>query len=113
MDNNSQEYREILWKAMIFCLPSTSETGSLSILEWMSCEAAIITSDMGACPEMAQDIWFTVDPSIGSIKQHLEYLIKNKEKCNEFWKKARIKAVNNYDKSRILQNYIKVCEKYL
>ena len=113
MDNKSKEYTTLIWKAMIYCLPSVSESGSLSILEWMSSEDVIITTDMWVCSEMAKDIWFYVDPNIESITNQLEYLIKNEKICEKLWKKARIKAINKYDKRYIIWKYIETCKRYL
>jgi glycosyltransferase involved in cell wall biosynthesis len=113
MDNKSAEYTTILWKSMMYCLPSISESGSLSILEWMSCESTIITTNMWVCTEMAKDIGYYINPTTKSIKKQLEYLIKNYKICEGLWKKARIKAINNYDKNVTTWKYIELCKKYL
>jgi glycosyltransferase involved in cell wall biosynthesis len=98
---------------MMYCLPSISESGSLSILEWMSCESTIITTNMWVCTEMAKDIGYYINPTTKSIKKQLEYLIKNYKICEGLWKKARIKAINNYDKNVTTWKYIELCKKYL
>lgn len=113
LDKNSEEYRCLLWKAKIYCLPSVSESGSLSLLEWMSTESVIITTKKWVCLEMAKDIWIYIEPTVESIKIQLEKLIKNDNLCDELWKRAREKAVNCYDKIAIIEKYIKVCERYL
>ena len=113
MDNESKEYIDILWKSMIFCLPSISESGSLSLLEWMSCESTILTTNMWVCSEMAKDIWMYVEPNVENIKLQLKYLMGNRHICEELWKKSRIKAINNYDKNIIIWKYVDTCEKYL
>lgn len=113
IDNNTENYRNLLWKSMIYCLPSVSETGSISLLEWMSTESAVITTNMWVFSEMAKDVWIYVEPTIESIKKQLEYFINNENLCKELWKKARIKAVNNYDKVLIMWKYVKILEKYI
>ena len=113
MDNKSAEYTTLLWKAMIYCLPSISENGPLSILEWMSSWCCILTTNTSGCSEMTEWIWKFIKQDIESIKNQLEQLIKNYKICEEIWKKARIKAINNYDKDLIIWRYTKLCEKYL
>ena len=113
MDNKSKEYTTILGKSMIYCLPSVSESGSLSILEWMSCWSVIVTTNMWVCSEMAKDIWFYVKPTLESIKKELEYLIKNNNVCVELWKNAREKTIKHYDKNNIISKYVYTCKKYL
>ena len=113
VDNKSEEYVELLWKTRIYCLPSVSENGPVGILEWMSSGCSIITTENTWCLEMAKDIWIFVDPTVESIKSQLEYLIGNDNLCDELWKKARIKAINNYDKNWIIWKYVKIVERYL
>ena len=113
MDNTSIEYVELLWRSAIYCLPSVSESWSLTLLEGMSSECAILTTNMWVCSEMAKDVWFYVDPNVKRLKKQLDYLIKNNKICEESWKKSRIKAINNYDKKDILRKYTNICESYL
>ena len=113
MDNRSKEYTILLGKSMIYCLPSVSESGSCSILEWMSCGSIILTTSMWVCAEMAKDVWLYVEPNVESIKLQLDYLINNFFMCDELWKKARIKAINNYDENVIIWRYIELCKRYL
>lgn len=112
MDNKSKEYTNLLWKSIIYCLPSVSENWPISILEWMSSWCCTITTNSSGCFEMAEWIWKYVEPNIESIKSQLEHLINNLHTCNELWKKARIKAINNYDKNVIIWRYINICKKY-
>jgi glycosyltransferase involved in cell wall biosynthesis len=98
---------------MIFCLPSASENGPVSILEWMSSWCCVLTTDSTGCIEMTEWIWQYVKHNVESIKTQLEYLMNNPCICEELWKKARIKAINNYDKNVIIKRYIDLCKKYL
>ena len=113
IDNESKEYIELLWKSMIFCLPSVSENGPISILEWMSCGCCITTTNSSGCLEMAEWIWKFVKSNAESIQSQLEYLIKNEKVCEELWEKARIKAINWYNKANLMQKYIEVCKRIL
>ena len=113
INNKSKEYSDLLWKSMIYCLPSVSENWPISILEWMSSWCTILTTATTWCLEMSEWIWFYAQPEIESIKLQLEYLINTPQICKESWKKARIKAINNYDKNIIIKKYIKIIERYL
>lgn len=113
IDNKSKEYKNLFWKAMIFCLPSASENGPVSILEWMSSWCCVLTTDSTGCIEMTEWIWQYVKHNVENIKTQLGYLINNQYICEELWKKARIKAINNYDKNVIIKRYIDLCKKYL
>jgi len=113
IDNKSKEYKNLFWKAMIFCLPSVSENGPVSILEWMSSWCCILTTDSTGCLEMTKWIWQYVKHDVESIKKQLEYLINHPHICERLWKKSRIKAINNYDKNNTIWKYIKLCKKYL
>jgi len=110
INNKSNQYKDLLWRSMIYCLPSLSESGSLAILEWMSSGAAILTTDMWVCSEMAKNIWFYIKPNVENIKKQLENLTKNGSLCEKLWKKARIKAINNYNKEIVIEKYIETCK---
>lgn len=112
IDNKSKEYIELLWKAKIYCLPSVSESGSLALLEWMSSWCLVITTDMWVCSEMAKNIGFYVEQTVESIKDKLEYLLSNEDVFNDYWEKARKKAIDIYDKNHIIQKNIDMCKKY-
>ena len=113
MDNKSKEYTTLIWKAIIYCLPSVSENGPVSILEWMSSWCCTVTTNSSGCFEMTEWIWKYVEPNLESIKLQLEHLINDLDTCKELWKKARIKTINKYDKNIIIWKYIETCEKYL
>jgi len=112
VNNNSKEYVELLWRAMIYCLPSVSESWSLSILEWMSSECTIITTNMWVCSEMAEGVWIYTEPYVESIKGKLEYCINNKKLSIDLWKKSRIKCVSNYEKNKLLWRYVLLCKRF-
>ena len=113
IDNKSEKYVALLGKSMVYCLPSISENSPIGILEWMSSWCAVLTTATTWCLEMTEWFWFYADPEIESIKLQLEYLINTPHICEESWKKARIEAINNYDKNLIIKKYIDTYEKYL
>jgi glycosyltransferase involved in cell wall biosynthesis len=105
MDNNSEEYINLLWKTMIYCLPSVSENWPISILEWMASWCAIVTTNLGWCGEMVKDTWFFIQPNVGSIKNWLLYLINHDCEVEKLGKNSRYRAVNSYDKNNISQEW--------
>lgn len=113
INNKSENYATLLGKSMIYCLPSIAENSPISILEWMSSWCSIVTTKSTGCFEMTEWIWQYVEPNIESIKSQLGYLMNNLYLCERLWKKARIKAINNYDKSVIIWKYLEICKKYL
>ena len=109
MDNTSNEYIKLLWRAKIFCLPSVSENSPISILEWMSSWCSVVTTNTTWCFEMAKDIWVFIEPNVNCIKKTLCKLISD-DACWEYWEKARKKAIVIYDKNIIIWQYVNICE---
>ncbi len=58
--------------------PSLHETFGLPILEAMACGCPVITSDVGACPEVAGDSALFVNPrSVDDITNAMKRLIED------------------------------------
>lgn len=106
IDNKSKEYATILGKSTIFCLPSVSENGPISILEWMSSWCIILTTASTGCIEMTEWIWIYINPTVESIKEQLESLIENPDSFKNLWDDARKKAISIYDKNKTTKKYI-------
>ena len=60
MDATSDEYRDLLGRSAVFCLPSERENASVSLLEAMSAGCAVITSTASGCAETVSDTGITV-----------------------------------------------------
>jgi glycosyltransferase involved in cell wall biosynthesis len=107
----TQDLPAIYAAASVFVMPSLYEGFGLPILEAMSCNCAVITSDRGSLKEVGGDAVFTVNPeSIDSIKEGILKVIhdntlrknliqKGKERIKDFtWKKTTEKTVEVYEK---------------
>ena len=60
MDGASPQYRELVGRAAIYCLPSERENASIALLEAMSAGCAVITSTAPGCAETVGDAGLTV-----------------------------------------------------
>lgn len=59
---NSEELAELYRNALAFVFPSLYEGFGMPILEAMSCGCPVITSNVSACPEVADQAALLVDP---------------------------------------------------
>jgi len=76
VDNTSDEYRDALSKASIYCLPSSKENASIALLEGMSAGCAVITTNVSGCPETVGDAGIVVEQKdSNAIKKALRSLI--------------------------------------
>ncbi len=105
MNYNLQEYKDLFWKAKIFCLPSVAESWSISLLEWMSAWCIPVWINRTVISEMIEWIWFFIEPTVESIQEQLEYLINN-EIDNNIWNKARERVIQKYDKQKHSNLYL-------
>lgn len=107
---------EILSTADIFLLPSQSESFGLSALEAMSCGKPVISSSVGGIPELVVHNETGYIAEIGDVDRMAKYaidLIKNEKKYRKFSENSRIRAVETFESSMIVPQYIKYYEKVL
>ena len=113
LDNKSEEYKNLLVSAKIFCHPSNSDSSPNSLLEWLAAWCVIITTNIGWCQEIVGDVWFLTDFSIDSIEKNLKSLLFDDEKLEKYAKKSRDLAVKQFDKWLMYPKYSKLFEKYM
>lgn len=93
LDNRGEEYRILLQTAAIFCLPSSRENASMSILEALHAGCAVITSNESGCKEMVSDAGILVPiADAAAIRNALEKLIKNSQLLQQYQERARVRA---------------------
>ena len=104
---------DILNSSDIFLIPSQSESFGLAALEAMACGLPVVSSSVGGLPELVRHNETGYIAEIGDIDRMAKYaieLLTNKKKYDLFAKNARDRAVNVFDKSKIIplyENYYK------
>ena len=89
--------------AEVFVFPSFYEGFGYPILEAFSCGAAVVTSNMSSCPELAADAALTVDPADpDKIAQAIARVIQDAGLRNTLRQKAlaRAQGFNNQETAR-------------
>ena len=99
---------EILNSSDLFLIPSQSESFGLAALEAMSCGLPVISSSVGGLPELISHNETGFIAEIGDVDRMAKYavdLLGNDRKYKLFSKNARDRAVNKFDKSKIIPIY--------
>ena len=99
---------EILTASDIFLIPSQSESFGLSALEAMSCGVPVVSSSVGGLPELVRHNETGFIAEIGDIDRMSKYvvdLLTNDRKYELFSKNARDRAVNVFEKSKVIPLY--------
>ena len=99
---------EILNSADIFLIPSQSESFGLAALEAMSCGKPVVSSSVGGLPELIKHNETGFIAEIGDVDRMAKYvidLLTNKKKYEAFSKNSRDRALNKFDKSKVIPIY--------
>jgi N-acetyl-alpha-D-glucosaminyl L-malate synthase BshA len=99
---------EILSAADIFLIPSQSESFGLAALEAMACGLPVVSSNIGGLPELIRHNETGFIAGIGDINRMAKYvtdLLTNQKKYELFSANARNRAVNIFNKSKIVHLY--------
>lgn len=99
---------ELLNAADIFLIPSQSESFGLAALEAMACGLPVVASSVGGLPELVKHNETGFIAEIGDIDRMAKYvidLLSNDKKYQIFSTNARNRAVNLFDKSKIIPIY--------
>lgn len=109
LNNNGEEYKNLLEQSAIYVLASEKENASIALLEAMSAGCAVITTNVSGCAETVGDEGLLIDPkdAIG-LKEKVNSFINNQDKLERFQKLAveRVKKLYNWD--IVLKKYIEV-----
>jgi len=98
--------REFLAAMDIFVIPSLSEACSMSLLEAMAMQKAIVATDVGGIPELVRDQEEALLVSPGKpqdIANKVTILLKNQNLREVLSRKARARAIENFDLSRCVE----------
>lgn len=107
---------EILSSADLFLMPSQSESFGLAALEAMACGLPVVSSSVGGLPELNIHNQTGFIAEIGDVEQMAKYvlrLLQNQKQFTTFAHNARARAVNEFDTSLILPQYVEYYEKVL
>lgn len=99
---------EILSSADLFLIPSQSESFGLSALEAMACGLPVISSSVGGLPELVRHNETGFIAEIGDVDRMAKYaleLLTNERKYKLFSENSRRRAVNKFDKSKVVPLY--------
>jgi N-acetyl-alpha-D-glucosaminyl L-malate synthase BshA len=99
---------EILTSSDIFLIPSQSESFGLAALEAMACGLPVVSSSVGGLPELIRHNETGFIAEIGDIDRMAKYtleLLSNERKYKIFSNNARSRAVDVFDKSRVVPMY--------
>jgi len=112
-----QEYiAEILPAADVFFLPSEHESFGLSALEAMSCEVPVVGSRVGGLSEVVVEgeTGFLCDPhDVECMTQLILSLFTNESWRAEIGRRARERATREFDRDRIVDQYVEVYRRLL
>lgn len=99
---------EILSSSDLFIIPSQSESFGLAALEAMACGLPVISSSVGGLPELVKHNDCGYIAEIGDVDRMAKYtldLLTNEKKYEIFSNNARKRAVNEFDKSKVIPLY--------
>jgi N-acetyl-alpha-D-glucosaminyl L-malate synthase BshA len=98
---------EILSVAVLFLMPSESESFGLAALEAMACKVPVISSNTGGLPELNIQGLTGFLSNVGDIKSmadHAVYILADKDRLKKF-KENALNRAREFDLSLILPEY--------
>ncbi len=107
---------EILSSSDLFLIPSQSESFGLAALEAMACGLPVISSSVGGLPELVKHNETGFIAEIGDVDRMAKYaleLLSNDKKYKLFSENSRERAVNIFDKSKVIPLYEEYYEQIL
>ncbi len=107
---------DILNASDLFLMPSQSESFGLSALEAMACGVPTITTSIGGLPELVIHNETGYIAEIGDIERMAKYaidLLTNPIKYKKFSENARKRAVELFNKEKIVKKYEEFYHKIL
>lgn len=106
--NTEDLYRE----ASLFVLSSQTEGSPIALIEAMAFSVPIITTSVGAIPEMVQfgkEAYIIPPDNLSALTEAIDYLVSHPEERIKLGDSGRNKYIKNYNSNVMAKNYI---EKY-
>jgi N-acetyl-alpha-D-glucosaminyl L-malate synthase BshA len=107
---------EILSSSDLFLIPSQSESFGLAALEAMACGLPVVSSSVGGLPELVKHNETGFIAEIGDVDRMAKYtleLLGNDKKYKLFSENSRQRAVDKFDKSKVVPLYEEYYEQIL
>lgn len=99
--------RELYETSRIFCLPSSRENASVSLLEAMLAGMAVVTTNVTGCPETVGDTGVVVPPDdVPALRAALIPLLESPERCAELGARAQARVRAEFDWEHITGAYL-------
>lgn len=103
-----RDVSDILRAVDVFALTSKSEASSLTLLEAMASECAIVATDVGGNAEHLTDAeqGILVSPGdVDEVAEAIEHLLDHPETCRLLGAAARCRVRSDFDLGRVVQAY--------
>jgi len=120
LDNESDEFRDLLEQCAIYVLPSDFENFPVSLLEAMAAGSAIITTKGHGCEEVVGDSAELVtsgrdnaDLCVREIRVALQRLTSEQSYCEELGSRARRRLEENFTWNAVARRYVVAYEQYV
>ncbi len=111
IDNRDELYKLLLSQATFYCLVSSNENASVSLMEAMSSGCVVITSDVSGCPETVGSAGICIAPGQAErLRQTLISLIEDASAQDSYMLSARQRAIENYAWPSITERYLKLLQ---
>jgi len=107
---------EILSSSDLFLIPSQSESFGLAALEAMACGLPVVSSSVGGLPELVKHNETGFIAEIGDVDRMAKYaleLLSNDKKYKIFSENSRQRAVDKFDKAKVVPLYEEYYEQIL
>ena len=110
--NDSEQMRRLYETASVFVLPSEAESFGVVLAEAMDAGLTIITSNVGACPDVVGDAAVLVPPrDADALRRALLGLLSNREEMARLGDMGRQRLQDVFDWPVVLERYEEVFER--
>ena len=109
LNNNSREIKNLYETSSIFVFPSEAENFPIVLLEAMAAGMAIITTNIGGCPEVVGDTTLLIKPrNSQDIKEKLEILMNDENLVCGLGIKAKKRLKNCFSWEKITKEFLSI-----
>jgi len=116
LDNESDEFRDLLEQCAIYVLPSDFENFPVSLLEAMAAGSAIITTKGHGCEEVVGDSAELVTSGrddAGEIRAALQRLTSERSYRDQLGSRARRRLEEKFTWNAVARSYVAAYEQYV